>query len=85
MFKYYLDKTSDFKGLSTWYSTSVVKRTSRSALGLTQPPIQMVLEANSLVVKQQRCEADRSPLSIAEVKERRGIPPLLHTSLWRGA
>jgi hypothetical protein len=82
MFKYYL-KTSDFKGLSTGTSTSVVKCTSESALGLTQPPVQRVMGTVSLVVKLQRCEADSSPLSIAEVEEGRGIPQFPHTSPWR--
>jgi hypothetical protein len=38
------------------------------ALGPTQPPIQGVLGALSLVVKQPRREADPSPPSSAEVK-----------------
>jgi hypothetical protein len=43
--------------------------TSRTALGPTQPPIQWVLVALSLQVKQRGHEADYSPPSSAEVKE----------------
>jgi hypothetical protein len=42
---------------------------SRTALGLTQPPIQWVLGALSLGVKPPGCEAHHSPPSNAEVKE----------------
>jgi len=42
--------------------------TSRTALGLTQPTIQWVLEILSLGVKRLGLEADHSPASIAEVK-----------------
>jgi hypothetical protein len=41
---------------------------SRTALGPTQPPIQWVPEALSLGVKRPGREADRLPLSGAEVK-----------------
>jgi hypothetical protein len=41
----------------------------RPALGPTQPPIQGVPGALSLVVKRPCCEADHSPPSSAEVKE----------------
>jgi hypothetical protein len=41
---------------------------SRPALGPTQPPIQWILRALSLGIKQPACEADHSPLSCAEVK-----------------
>jgi hypothetical protein len=41
---------------------------SRTALGLTQPPIQWVPGALSLGVKRPVREADHSPLSSAEVK-----------------
>jgi hypothetical protein len=43
---------------------------SRTALGPTQPPIQLVPVALSLGVKQPGREADHSPPSSAEVKER---------------
>jgi hypothetical protein len=43
---------------------------SRVALGPTQPPIQWVPGALSLGVKQLGHEADHSPPSSAEVKER---------------
>jgi len=42
---------------------------SRPALGPTQPPIQWILQALSLGVKQLGREADLSPPSSAEVKE----------------
>jgi hypothetical protein len=42
---------------------------SRTALGLTQPPIQWVLGALSLGAKRPGREADHSPPSSAEVKE----------------
>jgi hypothetical protein len=42
---------------------------SRTALGLTQPPIHWVPEALSLEVKRPGSEADHSPPSSAEVKE----------------
>jgi len=42
---------------------------STTALGPTQPPIQWVSEAFSLVVKRPGLEADHSPTSSAEVKE----------------
>jgi len=42
---------------------------SRTALGLTQPPIQWVTGALSLGVKRPEREADHSPPSSAEVKE----------------
>jgi hypothetical protein len=59
---------------------------SRTALGLTQPPIQWVPGDLSLVVKRQGREADHSPPSRAEVKE--CVELYLHspnTPSWRGA
>jgi hypothetical protein len=44
-------------------------RTSRPALGSTQPPIQWVLVALSPGVKQPGCEVDYSPPTSAEVKK----------------
>jgi hypothetical protein len=41
---------------------------TRPALGPTQPPTQWVLGSLSLGVKQQGCEADRSPPSGAKIK-----------------
>jgi hypothetical protein len=55
------------------------------ALGISQPPIQRVLGTVSLVVKQQKREADHSSLRTAEIKDGRGIPPVPHTSTWRDA
>jgi hypothetical protein len=59
---------------------------SRTALGLTQPPIQWVPGALSLGVKRPGREADRSPQSSAEVKE--WLELYLHspnTPSWCGA
>jgi hypothetical protein len=59
---------------------------SRTALGPTQPPIQGVPGALSLGVKRPGREANHSPPSSAEVKERREL--YLHSSntpSWRGA
>jgi hypothetical protein len=59
---------------------------SRTALVPTQPPIQWVPGAISLEVKQPGREADHSPRSSAEVKER--VELYLHspnTPSWRGA
>jgi hypothetical protein len=59
---------------------------SRTALGLTQPPIQWIPVALSLGVKRPRRETDHSPPSSAEVKRMRGAILLLpNTSSWRGA
>jgi hypothetical protein len=44
-----------------------------------------VLGAPSPGVKRQGCETGHSPLSSAEVKNHRAIPPLRHTSSWCGA
>jgi hypothetical protein len=52
-------------GLGIFHFTTA----SRTALGLTQPPIQWVLGALSLGVKRPGREADHSPQSSAEVKE----------------
>jgi hypothetical protein len=45
----------------------------------------MCTGALSLGVKQPGREADHSPSSSAEVKNGEAIPPLFHTSSWRGA
>jgi hypothetical protein len=52
----------------------------RLALEPTQPPVQSVPG-----VKQLGCEAGRSPLSSADVKNGEAIPPVPHTSSWHGA
>jgi hypothetical protein len=59
-------------------------KSSRPALGPTQPPIQWVQWALSLRVKRLGREADHSPQSSAEVKNG-AIPPLLHISPWHSA
>jgi hypothetical protein len=58
---------------------------SSLALGSTQSPIQWLPGALSLEVKQPGREAAHSPPSTAEVKNGGAIPPLPHTSSWRGA
>jgi hypothetical protein len=59
---------------------------SRTALGPTQPPIQLASGALSLGVKRPGREADHSPPSSAEIKE--WVELYLHspnTPSWRGA
>jgi hypothetical protein len=58
--------------------------TSRPVLGPTQPPIQWVLGTLSPGVKWPGREADHSPPSSVEVKSGGAMPPLPHTSSWRG-
>jgi hypothetical protein len=58
---------------------------SRPALGATQPPIQSVPGGSFPEVKRPGREADQTPPFTAEVKNGAAIPPLPHTSLWRGA
>jgi hypothetical protein len=58
---------------------------SRLALGFTQSPIQWVLGAVSLEVKQPGLEAGHSPSSSAEVMNGGAIPPFLQMSLWHTA
>jgi hypothetical protein len=53
------------QGLGIFFFTTA----SRTALGLTQPPIQWVPGALSLGIKRPGREADHSPPSNAEVKE----------------
>jgi hypothetical protein len=53
---------------------------SRPALGPTQPPTQWIPWGCFSGVKQLGHEADHSPLSSAEVKNGRAMPPLPHTS-----
>jgi hypothetical protein len=56
--------------------------TSRSVLGLTQPPIQWAPGALSSGVKRPGREANKSPPSSAEFKNGGSIPPLPHISSW---
>jgi hypothetical protein len=59
---------------------------SRSALGITQPPIKWVTEALYPGVEWPGREADHSPPTIAEVKKMWiYIYPLPHTPSWRSA
>jgi hypothetical protein len=57
----------------------------RPAVGLTHPPIQLVLEAVSPPVKRQGRDADHSPPFSVEVENSGTIPPLSYASSWRGA
>jgi hypothetical protein len=57
----------------------------RPTLEPTQPPMQWVLGALSLGVKQLGHDADHSPPSSAKVKNGQAIPPLPCISSWRGA
>jgi hypothetical protein len=59
--------------------------TARSALGPTQSSIQWLPGVVFPGLKRQRRESDHSPPSSAEVKNGGAIPPLPHTSSWRGA
>jgi hypothetical protein len=68
------------KGKDFFFSMS-----SRPALGRTQPPIQSVPGTLSPEVKLPGREADHSPPTSAEVKQRASIHPLSHTSSWRSA
>jgi hypothetical protein len=58
---------------------------SRPALRPTKPSIQWVPEALHRQVKRPGREAYHSPPSSAEFKNGINLPPLLHTSSWRGA
>jgi hypothetical protein len=60
------------KGQEVFHSSTA----SRLAMGLTQPPIQWVIEAPSVEVKQQGHEADHSPPSSPNITNGGGIPPL---------
>jgi hypothetical protein len=75
-------------GFDSWRGLGVLLFTteSRTALGPSQPPIQWVSWALSLVVKRPGREADHSPPSSAEVKE--CVELYLHSPNappWRGA
>jgi hypothetical protein len=65
---------------SFFYSTA-----SRPTLGPTQPPLQWVQGNLSPGVNRLGRETDHSPPSSAEVNNGGTIPPLPHTSSWRGA
>jgi hypothetical protein len=58
---------------------------SRPPLGPTQPPIKWVPSSISPGLKRVGRETDHSPPSSAPVKNGGAIPPLSHTSSWRGA
>jgi hypothetical protein len=58
---------------------------SRLALGSTQPPIQWVLDALSLVLKRPGRESNYSPPASAEVKKTWVYASTPHTSSWRSA
>jgi hypothetical protein len=58
---------------------------SGPTLRSNQPPIQWVPRAVSPGVKPLGCEVYYSPPSSAKVKNGGAMPPLSHTSSWRGA
>jgi hypothetical protein len=60
-------------------------RPFRPTLGPTQPAIQKVSGALSAGVKRSMLETDDSPSSGAEVNNGGAIPPVHHTSSYRGA
>jgi hypothetical protein len=65
-------------------TTLVFSVTSWPALGPTQPSVRWVPEALSRRIKLPGREADLSPPSSAEIKNGETMPPLTHTSSWRG-
>jgi hypothetical protein len=72
----------DFRQGHQIYLNSTV---SRPALRPTQPPTQWASWALSLGLKWSRSEANHLPPSSAEVKNGGVVPPLSHSSSWRGA
>jgi hypothetical protein len=62
-------------GFDSWHGQEIFlfSIVSRPALRPTQPPMQWLLGALSLGIKQQRREADHSPPSITEVKNSTAI------------
>jgi hypothetical protein len=65
----------------SWYRDGLDGPTLRPS----QPPIQWVPRPPSPGVKQQGRQADKSPLSSAEVKNGGAIPPLPYMSSWHSA
>jgi hypothetical protein len=65
--------------------TALLSMSSRSALGLTEPPIQLIIRALSPGVRRQRREADHSRLTRAEVKKTWVNTSNPHTPSWRSA
>jgi hypothetical protein len=66
------------------WKTFFFSTASIQALGPTQSLIQWVPGDLSLGIKRQGREADHSPPSNTKVKKGETIPPLPHTSAWRG-
>ena len=58
-------------------------RATRPALGLTQPPIQLVPWVVSLTVKRLEREADHSPTPTAGLRMIGARRTVFHTPLWR--
>jgi hypothetical protein len=79
----------DDQGVGVWFwvraGDFLFSTSSRPVLRPTQSPIQWVPWALSLGVKWLGYEADLLPPPSAEVRNDGAIPPLPHTSLWRGA
>jgi hypothetical protein len=65
-------------GFDSWWGLGIflLITVSKLALGPTQPPIQWVLEALSLGVKQPGHEADHSPLLVPRSRMCGAVPPL---------
>ena len=64
----------------------LLSRTSRPALGITQPSFWYIQGILSLGVKHRRCEVDHSPPSNAEVKNDRShnsTPPRCLNYMWQ--
>jgi hypothetical protein len=80
-----LSRNSEGYGLASRGSIPCRSIATSPILGLTQPPTRCLPATLSLGIKQSGREADDSPPRSAEVKNDRAIPPLPHTSSWRGA
>jgi hypothetical protein len=79
---YRLDGRGLIPGRGKIFLFSTVSRPARRS---TQPPIQWVLAALSLGVKQPGCKTCHSPPSSAEAKNGTAIPPIPHMSSWYSA
>jgi hypothetical protein len=72
----------DSPGFDSWLGQEIFlcSTVARTAMRLTQSPIQWVPGALSPGVKHLGCEADHSPPSNAELKNAGAIPPLPYMS-----
>jgi hypothetical protein len=71
--------------LRNLYVALCLMEINNEPLGPTQSPIQWVPRISSPGLKRQGREADRSPLSSAEVKNGGAIPPPIHIISWHSA